>query len=328
MVSSTACTSALAVPALLNRLSPLMRRVAAAALLTLGAAVLPAAPAWSGEAEPNASVQAGLDAELAAASQAAQAAQTVGPADIKVRDQAVLHLPKGYVWVPQTQANRLMRAMGNTVDNRMVGLVFPAGEEKWMVAAEFEPAGYVKDDDARDWDIDELYTSLKDGTEAGNEDRKSRGFQELEIGPWVEKPTYDSSNHRLVWALSVRDKGAPADGTQSINYNTYALGREGYVSLNLITELKDIGQDKVHAATLLSALEYNAGKRYADFDASTDKVASYGLAALIAGGAAKKLGLFAVIGAFLAKFAKVALLAGAGLIAGVAKLFKRKAAAE
>ena len=45
---------------------------------------------------------------------------------------------------------------------------------------------------------------------------------------------------------------------------------------------------------LLADLDYNSGKRYEDFNASTDHIAEYGLAALIGGIAAKKLGLNAV----------------------------------
>jgi hypothetical protein len=78
----------------------------------------------------------------------------------------------------------------------------------------------------------------------------------------------------------------------------------------------------------LGNLEFSDGKRYADFNASTDKVAEYGLAALVAGVAAKKLGLFAVILAFLAKFAKVGLLAlfGGGVL--FKKWFSRKKESE
>ena len=67
--------------------------------------------------------------------------------------------------------------------------------------------------------------------------------------------------------------------------NAYALGREGYFSLNLVTGLADLPQHKPAAHKLLAALEYNTGKRYADFDEKTDHVAEYGLAALITGGA-------------------------------------------
>jgi uncharacterized membrane-anchored protein len=47
----------------------------------------------------------------------------------------------------------------------------------------------------------------------------------------------------------------------------------------------------------------------------------------VGGIAAKKLGLFAVMAAFLAKFAKVAILAVAGFGAAIAKFFKRKPSA-
>jgi hypothetical protein len=75
---------------------------------------------------------------------------------------------------------------------------------------------------------------------------------------------------------------------------------------------------------MLSALNFDEGKRYADFNASTDRVAEYGLAALVAGAAAKKLGFFALAFAFLAKFAKVGILAAAAIGAGLFKFFGKK----
>ena len=97
--------------------------------------------------------------------------------------------------------------------------------------------------------------------------RASCGVPAIEIVGWAEKPAYDAASHRLVWAMSSRDKGAPADAPQGVNYNTYALGREGYFSLNLVTGLNDLPQHKGAAHALLGALEYNKGKRYADFNA-------------------------------------------------------------
>ena len=105
-----------------------------------------------------------------------------------------------------------------------------------------------------------------------------------------------------------------------------ALGREGFISLNLITALKDIDKDKRHAQVLLDALHHEDGKRYADFNASTDKVAEYGLAALVGGFAAKKLGMFALMAGFFAKFAKVIVLAVGGAVAAFTKFFKKNQA--
>lgn len=264
------------------------------------------------------------EAVVAAAIREAEAAQVSGPAEITLRDQATLKLPAGYVWVPEPAAGKLMRAMGNHTDSRELGLIFPQAEDQhWMVVAEYEESGYIQDDDARNWNVDDLFKSLKEGTEAANEERRKNGHPELDIVGWVEKPHYSEDTHRLVWSMSARHKGADSDAPMSINYNTYALGREGYITLNLITAMSDIPQDKAHAQTLLSALSFSEGKRYADFNSSTDKVAEYGLAALVGGVAAKKLGLFAVIAAFLAKFAKVALLGGIAVLGGLTKFFKR-----
>jgi len=261
--------------------------------------------------------------EFEAAVQAAQAAAVTGPQEVALREQAVLKLPTGMQYIPQPAAGRLMRAMGNTADDSLLGLVKAAGDSPWLVVARWEPSGYIKDDDAKSWNVDELYTSLKDGTAEGNKHRSELGFPPLEIVGWVQKPSYDAATHRLVWSMAARAEGE-SEAEQSVNYNTYALGREGYMTLNLITARGDVERDKPAAHTLLDALAFKNGKRYEDFNAGTDKVAAYGLAALVAGVAAKKLGLIAVVLAFAAKFAKVLLLAGAGAIAVVAKVFKRK----
>jgi hypothetical protein len=74
----------------------------------------------------------------------------------------------------------------------------------------------------------------------------------------------------------------------------------------------------------LAALGYSAGKRYADFDQKTDHVAEYGLAALVVGVAAHKLGFFALAAAFVLKFAKVIFIAVAPFGSGFVRLFRRR----
>jgi uncharacterized membrane-anchored protein len=145
----------------------------------------------------------------------------------------------------------------------------------------------------------------------------------MDIIGWTQPPTYDGKTHRLVWSLSGRDRGAPANMPQIINYNTYALGRDGYFSLNLITDGSAIATDKSVAHALLGSLNYAPGKRYEEFNGSTDKVAAYGLTALVGVVAAKKLGLLALIGVFLLKAWKIALIVLAGGAAAVRRFFRR-----
>ncbi|MNV16799.1 hypothetical protein D3C71_1075680 [compost metagenome] len=297
--------------ALLSRL-PL---AAASALLFLSA----------GASAQNASAQQ----EIESATKAAFAAAQQGPTEVKLGDQATVKLPQNMFFVPRLQAERLMQAYGNGKDPSLLGVVMPkSDEDDWVITVNFDKAGYIKDDDAKNWNVGELLDSLREGTEASNEERKKRGFPELTVDGWVEAPKYDSNTQRLVWSVAAKHKGAGADEDPTVNYNTYALGRDGYITLDLITQKGRVPMDKSAVLKLLDNLQYVDGKRYADFDASSDKVAEYGLAALVAGVAAKKLGLFAVIAAFLAKFAKVGILAAAALGGGLWKRLRGKKAGQ
>lgn len=258
----------------------------------------------------------------AAVWQAAADAMLHGPQTIELRNQAVLALPEGYGFVPAKEGAAVMELLGNSTDGRFIGLIFPTTEGAWFMTVDYEPAGYIEDDDAKEWDADELLDSLKEGTKVGNKQRERMGITPIEVTRWVEQPAYDATEHRLVWSAEAKEIGVE-DQDPTINYNTYVLGREGYISLNLITSASVIEAQKPAAHELLAAVSFNEGKRYSDFDPATDKVAAYGLAALIGGVAAKKLGLFAMIGVFLAKFGKLILVGGVALLAGLGKLFKR-----
>ncbi|WP_136418374.1 DUF2167 domain-containing protein [Herbaspirillum sp. ST 5-3] len=246
-----------------------------------------------------------------------------GPYDLPLLDQAILRLPKGYGYLEGDEARQLMRQWGNPYVDDVIGLFAGPGGD-WFVSVRFEKAGYIKDDEAKNWKADELLQTLKQGAQEINKRRREQGLPEMEVVDWVEQPHYDAATQRLIWAVSLKDKGSQAAEDQGINYNTYALGREGYFTLNLVTGLKQIAQNKLHASTLLSALEYREGKAYRDFNEDIDTVAEYGLTALIAGVAAKKLGLLALAGVFIAKFAKLIVLAVVGGLALIGRLFRKK----
>lgn len=271
--------------------------------------------AWAGAMTPD---------EAAAIGREAQKAAVVGPAEVPVAGQGLLKLPEGYTWVPQPHAQKVLHAMGNPgEDPKLQGLIFPPEGGEWAAIVSFEESGYIKDDDAREWKTDEMLESYRSGTLEANKDRAEMGIKPIEIVGWAQVPAYDSATHRLVWAMSTRHVGAAADEPQGVNYNTFVLGREGYFSLNLITELKDLPLHKSEADRLLAALNFDEGKRYGDFNSATDKVAEYGLAALVIGAAVKKLGLLAMLMVFLAKFGKIFAVAAVGGWAVFRKFFRR-----
>jgi uncharacterized membrane-anchored protein len=264
--------------------------------------------------------------EMHAAIAAAKLVAVPGPAEIPLKDQAALHISQSFVFIPSKEARMILQAMGNRTSDDMIGVIFPTGAaaSNSFIAVQYIKSGYIKDDDAKDWNADELLTNLKDGTEETNKERKARGISEIQVLGWVERPHYDPTAHQLKWSISSKDKGAPDASAKGINYNTYALGREGFISMNLVTDLQSVEAQKPLVSELLAGLKFSSGKTYDDFNSSTDKVAEYGLAALIGGIAAKKLGLLALAGVFFAKFAKVIAIGALALAGGAFKLWRRK----
>ena len=297
------------------------RRISAGLCVAL--ALLLAGPA-AAQAQPTAEVKA----RIAAAWKAAERSAVAGPAEVPLAGEAHLKIAPGEFFIPGDDANRIMAAMGNSASPRRQGIIVPKGKDSgWLVDVDWVQEGYVKDGDAKDWKPDEMLQNLKEGTEQQNAERVAKGIPAMEITGWVQPPAYDAATHRLVWSLGARDRGAPANAAETINYNTYALGREGYFSLDLITGADTIGADRQVATDLLANLTFVPGKRYSDFNGSTDKVAAYGLAALVGVVAAKKLGLIAIVGLFLVKIWKLALLAFVAVGAAVRRFFTRKSEA-
>jgi uncharacterized membrane-anchored protein len=251
-----------------------------------------------------------------------------GPRKVDLGHDVEFDLPAGYSFLGPPQAGKVMESMGNLYNDNLLGLVI-ADQEKaqWFVTLRYDAEGYVKDDEKVD--ADELLSSMREGLDEFNKERKTKGFPALSLDGWDEKPHYDRSAHHLVWCLRLSDK----EGS-SANFNTRVLGRKGYVSINLVTDPASVQADKHHASAVLAATRFRSGARYEDFNKSTDKVAEYGLAGLVLGGAGLGAMKLVKIG-LLAKFWKVllaALIAGKKAVialfvagaAGVRKFFGRK----
>ena len=98
------------------------------------------------------------------------------------------------------------------------------------------------------------------------------------------------------------------------------------MSAILVSDAKSLTQDVDEFKRSLQGFEYVSGERYSEFKQG-DKIAEYGLAALILGGAAAvatKKGFWAAIVAFFAAFWKLAVAAGVAILAWLGSLFRRK----
>lgn len=266
------------------------------------------------------------ESAMQAAWETADKAATKGPANIDIASQAKLNVPEGYEFIPQLEANSLMQAMGNSPSTELKGILVSTNpDDNTMYTIDYVNDGYIKDDEAKDLNADEILTSYQEGTEQSNAERKAKGFAELEVTGWGEKPAYDAAKHRLTWALIAHDKGAASTEEDGINYETRILGRDGYVGMTLLGDADQLYRDKVTADQLSAGLSFNNGKRYEDHQ-DGDRMAEYGLAALITGVAAKKLGLLAMLGVFFAKFAKIIGVAVFAVFPFLKKFFNRSKA--
>lgn len=286
--------------------------------LRVGIASLVMAFSWA-HAVPN-------ESEQKTAWAAAEKAAVMGPTSINISQQAQINVPQGYAFIPKKQANDMMISMGNGSDANLQGLLISTADGRDdMYTIDYIKDGYINDSDAKDIDPDSILSDYKEGTEEGNKERIAKGFPPIEVGGWAQKPSYDATLHRLTWALTLKDKNQTnASQEDTVNYETRLLGRDGYMSITWITSASALNTPlKAEADQLTSQVVYVDGKKYQDHS-SGDKVAEYGLAALITGVVAKKAGLFAALGILLAKFSKLILVALFGLFPFLKRFFKKK----
>jgi uncharacterized membrane-anchored protein len=238
-----------------------------------------------------------------------------GPATARLEGIAQIDVPAGYQFLDGKTTRALMKASGEPTSGREQGLLMPTNEH-WSVIFEFDDVGYVKDDEKDKLDADKLLVAIREGTARANQERERLGSPPLEIVGWEQPPRYDSVTHNLEWAVRATSSGRPI-----LNYNTRLLGRKGVMEIVLIIDPDKLSATLPTFRELLAGCSFQSGQNYAEYR-SGDKLAKYGLAALIVGGGAvgaAKLGMFAWLAVALKKAWKLVVVAVVGVIA----FFKR-----
>jgi len=291
------------------------------------------------ETQPEASTTAeqGATAEEAMSEEALYLAATKQIWDAMDRQQGDIKLPNGiatlhvpddfYYLSPSDTETVLVDGWGNPpgAGADTLGMLFPASmtpfdSGAWGVTIEYEEDGNVSDEDADSIDYDELLTDMQSSTREASEERVAQGYEAIELIGWASKPYYDKASHKLYWAKEIR---FGEDPDHTLNYNIRVLGREGVLVLNFIAGMEQKELIDANLDSVLAMAEFNQGSRYEDFNPSLDKVAAYGIGALVAGKVAAKAGLFAAALIFLKKFG-IFIVVGVGVL--LKKLFRRKEA--
>jgi uncharacterized membrane-anchored protein len=235
-----------------------------------------------------------------------------GPQQVSALENAALQLPQHFIFLDAKGTPEFMRITQNPRDGTEVEQVFGPDDLHWFAILTFSEDGYV--DDKEKIDAAAVLDSIKRGTEQANELRKKNGWAEMFVTGWHRPPAYDPKTNRLEWAIDASEVG----GGTSTNFNTRILGRRGVTSAVLVTNPAHFDTDLVEFKTALAGYDFNPGDRYSEYQ-SGDKVAEYGLTALILGGAAAVAGKTGILKA-IGKFLWIGVVA---VIAAVSSFFKR-----
>lgn len=243
---------------------------------------------------------------------------------------ATLTVPKEFNFLgPDDAETVLVKLWGNPPsDDKPLGLLIPAGMTPlstncWVVTMDYSEDGYVKDDDASKINYDDLLAKMRKGVAASNTERKKEGYPTVELLGWAAPPHYEATTHKLYWAKKLRFEGADGD---TLNYSIRMLGRKGVLELNAIADAEQFAAIDAQTPQILGMVDFKEGSRYADFDPKVDKVAKYGIATLVAGGAlaaAAKFGLLKGLWIFILAAKKFIIIGLIAVVAFVKKLFKR-----
>lgn len=240
-----------------------------------------------------------------------------GPTQGDIATVASIGVAKDSVFLGSAGSRRFLELNGNLAGDG--NYTFAPKSLSWFAVFSFDSSGYVKDDETLD--PDELLSILKKTNVSGNEERRRRGLETLVLEGWYVVPHYDIQTKRLEWATKLREES----GGVTVNYTIRLLGRTGVVNAVLVSNPASLDNDIRTFKASLANFSFNAGQRYSEFRTG-DKVAEYGLAALIVGGAAAaaaKTGAFKALG----KFLVFGVFGGiAAVWAGIRRFFARKPA--
>lgn len=253
---------------------------------------------------------------LAASAQESEPVQLpwqAGPGTASIGDGlAEIELEEGYIFLDAEGTQQLLELTQNLVSGNEMATIARTDDSGWFLIFEFDETGYIPDDEKDDLDADGLLASIREGTEAANEERRERGWDTMTIVGWHEPPHYDERTNNLSWAI----KGQSSSG-QNVNRIVKLLGRRGVMTATLVASPEELAAAVPAVDSVLMGYRYQPGNTYAEYIPGSDKLAEYGLGALVVGG----VGAALVKSGLLARLWKPIAVGLVALAAGVRRFF-------
>lgn len=151
-----------------------------------------------------------------------------------------------------------------------------------MVVFDWQPEGYVSSDDWSKVDAATMLRSIGENTEADNVERRKQNIPEITVTGWLKEPTLDRNTNTAFWTLELQSRGRPI-----VNSIALRLARKGYEQIIWIADKAHFNSGTV-LQNMMAANTFPIGDRYMDH-AVGDKMAGYGIAALVATVAGAKI---------------------------------------
>jgi uncharacterized membrane-anchored protein len=233
-----------------------------------------------------------------------------GPSEGRIAEIAAIKISNGLMFLDSGGTRRFLELTGNPPRDGRYTLA--ARDLSWFAIFFFDESGYVKDDEKLD--SGSLLTSLKADDAPSNKERARLGMPALYTDGWHVPPHYDVTTRRLEWGIRLRTD----EGHMVVNYAIRLLGRRGVMHAILVSDPASLESDVTVFKAALGGYEFVRGERYAEFRAG-DRVAEYGLAALVLGGAAAA----ATKTGFGKALIKLLIAAGVAVLAGIGAVWRR-----
>ncbi len=241
-----------------------------------------------------------------------------GPSTYSITSKAQLFVPEDYVFLGTKETDKYLTLSENFASGE--DYFFGPTNDSWESYFSFENLGYVEDDN--DIDAKELLEQAIEAEKYGNAERKKNGWSPLYIEGWEFEPRYDTRNNLLEWAFLLKDE----QNKPLINYETRILGRSGVMNVVLVAAPEKLSSAVADFKQKIRRFKFVSGEKYSEYKEG-DRVAEFGLAALITGGVAAlatKKGAWAAIVAFFVAFKKLAIVGVLAILAWIGSLFRKK----
>lgn len=212
---------------------------------------------------------------------------------------ATLSIPEGYKFLDGEQSRQVIVELWEnppSASEGVLGMIFRTEDgvldDAFSFVVEYDPMGYVSDEDADDIDYTEMLADMKKEDAENIRQRREAGYDGLELIGWAAPPFYDKDRKVLHWAKELHPDEADEN---TLNYNVRVLGRKGVLILNAVGSMDELESVRSAIPTVLDMAAFNEGYTYEEFDSKVDDVAAWTVGGLVAGKVLAKAGILALI---------------------------------